>query len=113
MARRLLLVVLLARFAACADAADDAYNRGLTFKRAGDSAAAIREFSEAVRQRPEWSLAHYALGAAYFDSGDTTHGQIELRRAIELDPKNAAARRYLGGILLRGNSIPEAVEQFE
>jgi putative thioredoxin len=42
-------------------------------------------------------------------SGD----EVSLRRAIELDPTHAAARRELGRVLLRRNETAEALEHLE
>ncbi len=107
------VLLAFALLAIGADTAADHYNQALAFKYKRDSISAIREFSEALKLKPDWSLAHYGLGAAYCDHGDLEQCRSELRKAIELDPNNAAARSYLASVLLRANELPAAIEQLE
>ena len=56
---------------------------------------------------------HYALGVAYCHEGDKAQCKAELRRTLELQPSNAQAHAYLGGILLQEQNASEAVIQLE
>src|SRR2546423_7093212 len=47
--------------------AETHYDLALALKYEGNSAAAIDEFTKTLQIRPEWSAAHYGLGAAYCD----------------------------------------------
>jgi Flp pilus assembly protein TadD len=53
----------------------------------GDYAAAIGEFRETVRLKPEWALAQYHLGSALRLSGDMEGAKAAYAEAQQLDPK--------------------------
>ena len=56
-----------------------------------DAARATLEFLTAVQATPKNAEANYQLARAYLASGDFMKGVTSLRRALELDPKHAAA----------------------
>ena len=72
------------------------YFRGLALSRAGQRAGALAAFQEAARINPESSDAHLGCGKTALALGDPQHAVKELQKALELDPKNVAARRLLG-----------------
>src|SRR5215813_5005359 len=47
------------------------YNLGLALKYKGNAPQAIEEFQAALRIKPKWGDAHYALGAAFYDLNDS------------------------------------------
>ena len=115
MSGRLALLAFSAALALGGSTVDDAaahYNRALALKHGGDARAAAAEFSEAIRIRPEWAVAHYGLGAADHDLGNDAVAKPELRRAIELEPGNMAVRKYLAAILLNEGDANGAIEQY-
>ncbi len=68
--------------------------------------------ARAIALDPDCSVAHSALGniAFQFDQ-DWELAETELRRAIELDPSNANARRWYGMMLGALDRLDEAREQ--
>jgi tetratricopeptide (TPR) repeat protein len=72
------------------------YFRGLALSRAGQRAGALAAFQEAARINPESPDAHLGCGKTALVMGDPQQAVKELQKALELDPKNVAARRLLG-----------------
>ncbi len=73
---------------------------------------AIAELREAVRQRPDYMLAHYELARAYWTKGDFPNAEGELKRVIELDPKEERAYFSLGMAYLEENRPQPARASF-
>jgi tetratricopeptide (TPR) repeat protein len=90
---------------------------GLALHLAGDEAAAVHEFEEAVRLAPSAGLdeqaakAHYALGV--IDAGHSRgHPAIEhLFKAVAYDPRYVQARVVLGDALIQVARYDEALAQ--
>jgi tetratricopeptide (TPR) repeat protein len=57
---------------------------------------ALKEFQETVRLAPDAPLAHFWLGRAYFFKQDKENCEKELKKVLELDPKNYHAMALLG-----------------
>ncbi len=79
--------------------ADCAYNLGLALLargRAGDADAAIAAFEQALAHAlaPD-AAAHFQLGRLLLERGRRAAAARHLRRCLELDPDQAAARRLL------------------
>ena len=64
---------------------------------------AIAELQTAVRQRPDYLPAHYALAQAYWIKGDLPSAEGELQRIVVLDPKDERAYFSLGMAYLAEN----------
>lgn len=62
---------------------------------AGQHAAAIAAFKQAINLSPEFSFAYFNLGLCYLRLGLKGQAEEALRRALELDPNNQEARRLL------------------
>jgi tetratricopeptide (TPR) repeat protein len=56
----------------------------------------IGVLEELVKRFPGSDRHHFNLGVAYDEAKDKTRAIAEMRRAIELNPNNAAALNYLG-----------------
>ena len=50
------------------------YNFALALKYKGDAQRAVQEFQAALRLKPTWGDAHYALGATLYDLQDLAAG---------------------------------------
>ena len=73
---------------------------------------AIGELQTAIRQRPGYLPAHYALARAYWIKGDFASAEGELKRVIELKPKDETAYYYLGMSYLEQKRPQPAREMF-
>jgi len=73
---------------------------------------AIAELQTAIRQRPGYAPAHFALAHAYFDTKQYPLAEVELKRVIELAPSQTGARYELGMVYFNQHRIPEAKEIF-
>ncbi len=84
---------------------------GLAYVAAGDTAAALAEFRDAVDAAPKLAEAHYQLGrllarhAATIETepGERLQAERVLRKALSLDPDNAIYLAELGLLSLRQN----------
>src|SRR5258708_10566190 len=76
------------------------------------TAQAIAELQTAIRQRPGYLPAHYELARAYWIKGDFAGAEGELKRVIELDPKEERAYFSLGMACLGENRPQLARESF-
>ena len=70
------------------------------------------ELQLAIRQRPDYVPAHFALAHAYFDKGRFNEAESELNRVLELQPKHEGAKYELGMVYLHQQRIPEAKDKF-
>jgi tetratricopeptide (TPR) repeat protein len=65
-----------------------------------DASTAARYFQKFVKAKPDSARGHYALGIAYFGSGDYGNAKEEMRR-VENDPKVGPAAEYFLGRIAR------------
>lgn len=66
-----------------------------------DDEAAIKNYREALRLKPEAVGAHYALGSAYARNGRYDDAAREFRQELAIDPNDTLALWKLGELLLR------------
>ena len=64
------------------------------------------------RQRPDFAPGHDALARAYLLKRDYDNAAAEMKRAIDLQPGNEAARYWLGLIYLEQKQPAKALEAF-
>ena len=76
-------------------------------------AAAVIRLEESLREFPSSSRLWFALGFANFKLDKNDEAERALRKAIELDPKFAAAFAYLGLIRARTGAYDEAISLYE
>lgn len=74
-----------------------------------DYQAALESLNKFVNEKPDVAYGHFQLGYAYTGLERWRDAQSEYRRAIELDPKLAAAHLNLG-LLLMDHDASAAVE---
>src|SRR4030095_1072730 len=70
---------------------------------------AIPLLEQIVARSPDNDRYRFTLGAAYDEANDKERAIAEMRRAIDLNPRNAAALNYLGYTLAdMGGQLDEA-----
>jgi tetratricopeptide (TPR) repeat protein len=112
--RRLLLVfALFAGFAGAQPAAETHLQEGIALHQSGDFEAAIREYREYLKARPDSMPARSNLGAALAKIGQYDEAIEEYRRALSIQPRNAAVLLNLGLTYYKTDRIPEAAQQLE
>jgi membrane associated rhomboid family serine protease/Tfp pilus assembly protein PilF len=78
----------------------------------GKTDEAITRLEAVVRQHPEYAPAHLELARAYAIKRDFAKSEVELKRAIELNPRNENALYALGFTELEQKSPQQAREAF-
>jgi membrane associated rhomboid family serine protease/Flp pilus assembly protein TadD len=73
---------------------------------------ALVELQTAIRQRPDYVPAHYALADAYFRKKQYAEAERELKRVIELQPAHEPARFELGIVYLNAQRTEDAKAAF-
>ena len=59
----------------------------------GDTANAIEEYKQAIKEYPDYFEAHYNLGCIYLDRKGYTEAITELKTAVALRPNDAEIGR--------------------
>ncbi|MCL4233204.1 MAG: tetratricopeptide repeat protein [Deltaproteobacteria bacterium] len=85
---------------------------GLTFARTHVWSSPERFWKNAVLEQPRLALGHYQLGLYYGADGDLVRAEEQYRRALDVDPRHAAALNNLGTTLARAERYDEAAEIF-
>ena len=80
---------------------------------AGPIPAAIAQFEEALRLKPDYGEAHNDLGTALASAGRISEAIAQFEETVRLEPDYVVARNNLGVALFRAGRIPEAIAQFE
>ena len=86
---------------------------GLEQLKSGDYQGARDSFEEAVRYDDASPAAHTGLGVAYFHLRNDKDAERELRRAVELNPKEAVAYQFLGELYYRKDDLDTAAMYWE
>lgn len=92
------------------DSAELRFQRGIVHFVEQQWPAAVVAFREAVRLKPDYSLAHYNLGHALKRLGDRDGAIAAFRDAVRFQPDFAAAHANLGGLLLETGARAAAHE---
>ena len=79
---------------------------------AGSPREAAAEFREALRIKPDYSLARYNLGVVVEQLGDPGEAQRQYEEAIRSDPRNTYALTNLGTLLHRQGRLTEAAARY-
>jgi tetratricopeptide (TPR) repeat protein len=77
---------------------------GAEYVRTDQLPAAISSFEHAVSLLPNDPMTHYNFGLALVCAGDYDRAARQVRRAVELDPRNEQMRARLSEILARSRS---------
>ena len=87
--------------------------KGYAALRRGDAEAALRTFQRATEEAPERPQAYFALAQAYLDQGSSELTKRSLESALNVDPRYAQARAYLGIELLKAYDVPGAEDALD
>ena len=79
----------------------------------GQIDAAIKEFQEAIRLKPDYAHAHNNLGSALYEKGQTDKATREFQEAIRLKPDYAEAHNRFGVTLVRKGQSDAAIREFQ
>ena len=71
--------------------ADIYYSRGLVHSKNGELDKAIRDYTKAIKLKPNYTEAYYQRGVAYRLKGDYECAIADYTKVIELEPDNADA----------------------
>ncbi len=94
------------------DDAAIAYETGVVAQLGGDPAAALAQFDRARRLKPDFFAAHFSAGSLRFDRKDWEPAAACFRAALDVQPGQAAALRYLARALDRAGRAGEADAAF-
>lgn len=78
----------------------------------GKTNDAIAQLEAVVRQHPEYVPAHLSLARAYTINHDFAEAEVELKRVVELNPRNENALYFLGFTELELKRTEQAREAF-
>lgn len=67
------------------------FNRGSSYRRAGDFRKALADFQKVVALKPRFARGYHARGLAYEDLGKRDKALADLQRAIKLNKKDWSA----------------------
>ncbi len=88
------------------------YYRGLARARAGDTAGAIVDLEQALRDQPDLPHAWLDLGIAYLSAGRLDDARAALERAVERGHERHVAEFFLGLVKYRLGEYAAASELF-
>jgi tetratricopeptide (TPR) repeat protein len=91
----------------CPDSAGLRQDRGRRLLKDGKTDAAIADFREAIRLRPQEAGAYLDLALAYGVIGRNADAAVELRRALQAEPENPDA---LEGLAIHAINVGDAAE---
>lgn len=80
--------------------------------RNGDTASAMRELNQLVKDRPNYSPAWQLLAAAHLSMHQESQAEAALERAAQLNPKDQAVLAQLGILYARQHRYEQAQQQF-
>jgi tetratricopeptide (TPR) repeat protein len=85
---------------------------GLALESAEKPDAAIGEFQEALRIKPDYAVVHYDLGILYYHRQSYDEAIAEYKRAIALEPGNGDAHDNLGLAYKHKGDVASAIPEF-
>ena len=90
------------------------FRLGAAYERSGKVAEATTTFQDLLRRAPDNSMALNYLGYMWAEKGQNLPEALRMiRRALELDPGNAAYIDSLGWVYFRLGELTQAVEELE
>jgi len=99
--------------AKCPDSERAHYGLGAALTRAGQTAASVAEYEEALRLKPDYAEAHSNLANVLKAEGRTAEAIVHYEEAVELKPNLAEAHNNLGIALKAEGRTAEAIAQYE
>ena len=74
----------------------------------GDYKSAIDTLSKLVKSKPDTTFNKYALGVAYYKSGDAPNGEKWLKDAVQSEPSNVSYMMTLGDVYINRKNGKDA-----
>jgi tetratricopeptide (TPR) repeat protein len=87
------------------------YNLGINLAEEDQTDAAISQYQQALRLKPDIAEAHYNLGTALAKKGQTDAAIRQYQEALRLKPDIAEAHNNLGTALAKKGQIDAAIRQ--
>jgi tetratricopeptide (TPR) repeat protein len=121
MKRAFALVAMMALLSACTSAktlelqrlqAQNAYERGLTQAKQGQSALALSSLQEATALDPTSALYHDSLGLLLLDLGRVDLAVGELTKSVDLEPNRGDSLFHLGTAFAEARRWEDAVAAY-
>ena len=78
-----------------------------------DWAGAEREFREAIRLNPSYSVAHHVYAMLLMTLGRRDESVTEAQRALDVDPLSLPINSILGSMLGGAGRLDEAIERYK
>ncbi|MFZ4984296.1 MAG: tetratricopeptide repeat protein [Blastocatellia bacterium] len=93
--------------------ATERFNRAVALQQRGEMAAAVDEYREAIRMRPDYVEAHANLAVALVRLGRSDEAVLAYEAALRLAPGLTPVRLNLGILHYRTGRFEAAIEVFE
>ena len=94
------------------NAADAYYALGLVYRDWGKADEEIQAYKQAIKQRPDYTVAYERLGSRYLRSKKFSEAVEVFRQLAALKPGDAVAPNNMGEAYLELNKLSEACESF-
>lgn len=88
------------------------YNRAMGYSEMRDYDSAIKDYTSAIKLKPEDTEAYNSRGVAYKDKGEYDKAIIDFDKVIELDPNNALAYFNRGNIYDKKEEYDNAIADY-
>jgi tetratricopeptide (TPR) repeat protein len=86
---------------------------GSAYETQGNTVAAVREYQESIRIKPENPAAYLGIANVREIRGDVEHSIAELRSGLELMPNNPELRLRIGDESLKVAKLDDAIKEYE
>jgi len=88
------------------------FGRGVDYGLVGETDLAIREYSEAVRIKPDFSQAETNLGLTLLDNGEVDKAVDHLSKSLKINPDDRWARYGMARALGQRGKLDEAIKAY-
>ena len=86
------------------------YYRGMALTQKGMQAAAIRDYSEAIKKEPTQSVYYARRGISRLSQGDIPDAITDLNRSLELEPSSPSVLSFRARALMMSSRHSQALE---
>jgi tetratricopeptide (TPR) repeat protein len=91
----------------------DFYSAGVRAGYVYDYGEAIYNYSEAIKLKPDYTMAYYNRGVAYFKNKENDNAINDFRMVISQDSSYVDAYYFMGEALLNKMMIAQAMDLFQ